>query len=199
MPVRLDYRLIERYIERGSRVLDLGCGSGELLEVLIREKDVDAIGIDVDPQAAQECVRRGVPHYHGDMMEGMSMFGENSFDVVVLSQTLQQTMEPATVLREMLRVGKKAVISFPNYGYWKVRLQLLLSGKKPVTSLLEHEWHSTPNIHMITIKDFLRSCREWGFQVSDAIYLTAGYSRLPASLANIMAAMAIFVLRNDTD
>jgi len=198
MPIRLDYRLIEKYIEPGSRVLDLGCGSGELLEVLIREKNVDGIGIDVDPDSAQECVRRGVPHYHGDMMEGMAMFSDNSFDVVVLSQTLQQTMDPAAVLREMLRVGEKAVISFPNYAYWKVRLKLLLTGKKPVTSLLSHKWHSTPNIHMITIKDFLRFCREWNFQVSDAIYLTAAYTRLPASLANLMAAMAIFVLRNDT-
>ena len=198
MPIRLDYRLIEKYIEPGSRVLDLGCGTGELLEELIREKDVDGTGIDIDREAAQECVQRGVPLYHGDMLEGMSMFSDNSFDCVVLSQTLQQAMKPAKVVREMMRVGKKAVISFPNYGYWRVRLNLLFRGRKPVTPLLNHPWHSTPNIHMLTIKDFLHFCRTSGYEVSDAIYLTEKYNTVPGFLANWFASMAIFVLKNDT-
>jgi len=194
MPVRLDYKLIERYIPEGARVLDLGCGDGALLEQLIQEKNVDGRGIDIDSRAVQACIGRGVPVYHGDMLEGMGMFGDNSFDCVVLGQTLQQTLEPAEVVRQMLRVGRTAIISFPNFGYFKLRLQLLFKGRMPTLGQHRCQWYDTSDIHLLTIKDFLKLCREWNFRIIDKIYLSPGYHRVPALGANLLASMAIFVL-----
>ena len=194
MPVRLDYELLERYVPEGARVLDLGCGDGALLEELIRKKGCEGCGIDIDPNAVQQCIGRGVPVYHGDMLEGMSMFDEGSFDCVVLSQTLQQTLRPASVVQEMLRVGNTAIISFPNFGYWKIRAQLLVRGRRPRTEALHHPWYETPNIHLLTIKDFVDFCRDWEFAIADRIYLSPRYRKLPGLAANLCASMAIFVL-----
>jgi methionine biosynthesis protein MetW len=194
MPVRLDYRMIEEYVPPGSQVLDLGCGDGALLEQLIADKGCRGCGIDMDLEAVQKCIARGVPVYHGDMLEGMAMFEDRRFDCVVLSQTLQQAVCPDRVLREMLRVGRRAVISFPNFGHWKVRLQLLFGGRMPITRVLPHKWYSTPNIHLLTIRDFFDLCAEQGLRVVDRTYLTPSYGRLPGVLANLFASMAIFVV-----
>jgi len=194
MPVRLDYRMIENYVEPGARVLDLGCGDGALLEDLIDRMGVDGCGIDADLKQVQKCISRGVPVYHGDMLEGMAMFEDGRFDCVVLSQTLQQTLKPHLVAREMLRVGRRAVISFPNFGHWKVRLQLLLRGRVPVTRVLPYKWYDTPNIHLLTVRDFLRLCGELHLEVIDRIFVTPNYRRLPGFLANLFASMAIFVV-----
>ncbi|GAH85907.1 unnamed protein product, partial [marine sediment metagenome] len=155
MPTRVDYEYIEAHVPDGTRVLDLGCGDGTLLEHLIREKHVDPFGIEIDERAVQGCISRNVPVYHGDMLEGMAMMADDSFDCIVLSQTLQQTLKPARVLEEMLRIGRKAIISFPNFGHWRVRLKLLLGGKMPVTHVLPYAWHDTPNVHLLTIRDFV--------------------------------------------
>ena len=194
MPVRLDYRMIENYVEPGARVLDLGCGDGALLEDLIDRMGVDGCGIDADLKQVQKCISRGVPVYHGDMLEGMAMFEDGRFDCVVLSQTLQQTLKPHLVVREMLRVGRRAVISFPNFGHWKVRLQLLLRGRIPVTRVHPYKWYDTPNIHLLTVRDFLRLCGELHLEVIDRIFVTPNYRRLPGFLANLLASMAIFVV-----
>ncbi|KPK65090.1 MAG: hypothetical protein AMK73_03925 [Planctomycetes bacterium SM23_32] len=194
MPVRLDYRLIEQDVASGARVLDLGCGDGQLLRELIDRKGVDGFGIDVDLAEVQKCIARGVPVYHGDMLEGMAMFEDGRFDCVILSQTLQQTVRPDRVVREMLRVGRRAIISFPNFGHWRVRLQLLLKGSMPVTRVLPYRWCETPNIHLLTIKDFFALCQELHLKVIDRMYLTPGYCRLPGLLANLLASMAIFVM-----
>jgi len=188
--------LIEEYVPEGARVLDIGCGDGSLLRELIEGKGVDGCGIDIDLQAAQECIARGVPVYHGDMLDGMEMFADNSFDCVILSQTLQQTLRPVRVVREMLRVGRKAIISFPNFAHWRVRLQLLLRGRMPLTHVLPHTWYDTPNIHLVTIRDFKRLCREENLKIVDSIYLTPRYSKLPGLIANLAAALAIFVLEH---
>jgi len=194
MPVRLDYRMIENYVEPGARVLDLGCGDGALLEDLIERMGVDGCGIDTDLKQVQKCIARGVPVYHGDMLEGMAMFDDGRFDCVVLSQTLQQTLKPHLVVREMLRVGRRAVISFPNFGHWKVRLQFLLRGRIPVTRVLPYKWYDTPNIHLLTVRDFLRLCGELHLEVIERIFVTPDYRRLPGFLANLLASMAIFVV-----
>ncbi len=194
MPVRLDYRMIEDYVEPGARVLDLGCGDGALLQDLIQGMGVEGCGIDTDLQQVQRCIARGVPVYHGDILEGMAMFEDGRFDCVVLSQTLQQTLKPYLVVREMLRVGRRAIISFPNFGHWKVRLQLLLCGRMPVTRVLPYKWHDTPNIHLLTVRDFLHVCRELNLKVIDRIFLTSRYRRLPGLSANLLASMAIFIV-----
>ncbi len=196
MPARLDYRMIEDHVEPGAEVLDLGCGDGELLHELIAQKGCRGCGVDVDLAAVQRCIARGVPVYHGDMQEGLAMFADGRFDCVILSQTLQQTVSPARVIREMLRVGRRAVISFPNFGHWRVRLQLLLKGRMPVTRVLPYKWYDTPNIHLLTVKDFLRLCEELGLRIVDRIYLTPGDRRVPAPLANMLAGVAIFVVES---
>jgi len=194
MPVRLDYQMIEEYVEPGSRVLDLGCGDGGLLEDLISAKGCQGCGIDADLAAVQKCIARGVPVYHGDMLEGMGMFEDGRFDCVVLSQTLQQAVEPERVVREMLRVGRRAIISFPNFGHWQVRLKLLLGGRMPVTRVLPYKWYDTPNIHLMTIRDFCDLCREHDLNVVDRICLSPRYWRVPCLLANLFASLAIFIV-----
>lgn len=194
MPIRLDHQLIEEYVAPGSKVLDLGCGDGTLLKDLAERKGVVGTGIDVDVSQVRKCIERGVAVYHGDMLEGMAMFPDGRFDCVILSQTLQQTMQPRRVLQEMMRVGRRAIISFPNFAHWTVRLHLLLKGTMPVTPALPYTWHDTPNIHLLTIKDFLQLCRELDLAVIDRMFLTAGFRRICGPLANLRASLAIFVV-----
>jgi len=194
MKMGLDYEFIEQHVDRGSRVLDLGCGDGVLLAQLIADLDVQGRGIDIDGGVVPACIERGVPVFHGDMLEGMSMFADGSFDCVILSRTLQQTVRPVDVICEMLRVGRRAIISVPNFGYWRVRLQLLLSGHMPVTRTLPYTWYDTPNIHMLTIADFRQSCTENGLRVIDSIFLNSRMRRLPAFMANLLACSAVFVV-----
>ncbi|MFN2155373.1 MAG: methionine biosynthesis protein MetW, partial [Anaerolineae bacterium] len=151
---RLDYALIEALVPPRSRVLDLGCGDGQLLADLAANKGCEGRGIEINDQSVLSCIQRGVAVYHGDMLEGMGYHRDGSFDVVILSQTLQQASDPVRVIVEMLRVGETAIISFPNFGYWEVRLQLLLRGRMPRNDLLPYEWHDTPNVHLCTETDF---------------------------------------------
>jgi len=197
MPVRIDYEYIEQHVPPEARVLDLGCGDGALLQKLIRYKGVNGCGIEIDEQAVRECIGRGVPVYHGDMLEGMAMFAPGSFECVILSQTLQQTLQPVRVVEEMLRVGRKAIISFPNFGHWTVRLQLLLRGRMPLTPMLPYPWHDTPNVHLLTIRDFLALCTERHLRVADRIFLSPAYRKVPSFLANVFAGMAVFVIEKD--
>ncbi|MCD6415531.1 MAG: methionine biosynthesis protein MetW [Planctomycetes bacterium] len=194
MGVRIDYEYIEAHIPQGARVLDLGCGDGALLQRLIRDKGVEARGIEINEQAVRECIRRGVPVYHGDMLEGMSMFRDGSFDCVILSQTLQQALNPAQVAREMLRVGRRSIISYPNFGHWRIRLQLLFGGRAPITKTLPYRWHDTPNLRVLTVKDFRRFCRENGMRIVNSRYFTPAYKPAPAFAANLFAATAVSVL-----
>lgn len=190
--LRLDYQLIEQWISAGAKVLDLGCGDGQLLEDLIRNKGVDGRGIDVSDEEVMKCIGRGVPVYHGDMIEGMSFYNDGHFDTVILSQTLQQTLDPRAVLREMLRVGKSAIVSFPNFAHWRVRLQLLLSGRMPRTRNLPHHWYNTPNVHLLTIRDWRDLCRREGYRIVQEIFLTANYVKIIPVIENWRAGIGIF-------
>ena len=179
----------------GARVLDLGCGDGQLLAELAQNKGCAGRGIEINEQAVLECIRRGVAVYHGDMVEGMGLYRDHAFDMVMLSQTLQQTTDPARVIREMLRVGGTAIISFPNFGYWQVRLQLLLKGRMPVTPLLPYTWYNTPNVHLCTVSDFRKFCETQSLERVQEIFLAPPAHRVGALFANGRAALAIMQIR----
>jgi methionine biosynthesis protein MetW len=190
--LRLDYELIESLVPDGAKVLDLGCGDGQLLSELIENKRCVVRGIEIDEQAALECIGRGVPVYQGDMLEGMSFYTDAQFDVTILSQTLQQTSRPPEVIREMLRVGRRAIISFPNFGYWRVRGQLLFSGRMPRNPLLPHHWYNTPNVHLCTVKDFREFCDRENLERVQEIFLSPSQRRIGSCCANWRAGLAIF-------
>jgi methionine biosynthesis protein MetW len=190
--LRLDYELIESLVPDGAKVLDLGCGDGELLAELIESKHCVGRGIEIDEQAVLQCVRRGVPVYHGDMLEGTTFYRDGQFDVVILSQTLQQAARPTDVIREMLRVGRRAIISFPNFGYWRVRLQLLLAGRMPRNPLLPYHWYNTPNVHLCTVKDFREFCDREKLAHVREIFLSPRQRRIGPWGANWRAGLAIF-------
>jgi methionine biosynthesis protein MetW len=177
-------------------VLDLGCGDGQLLADLIQQKGCQGRGIEIDEQAVVACVRRGVPVYHGDMLEGMGFYDANAFDVVILSQTLQQTRAPVRVIDEMLRVGETAIISFPNFGHWHVRLQLLLTGRMPQNALLPYDWFSTPNVHLCTVTDFRELCQAQNLERMRQIFVVLPNRQIGPLWANWRAGLAIFQVRH---
>lgn len=196
--LRRDLRLIAEMIERGARVLDIGCGDGALLAYLARDKDVDARGIELSQAGVNACVRHGLSVIQGDADRDLDAFPDAAFDVVVLSQTLQATRQPRHVLEELLRIGRRAIVSFPNFGFWRVRLSLLLRGRMPVTDLLHHTWYETPNIHFCTIRDFVGLCDEIGARIERSVTLDRHgepYQLSPrGSLANLLAEQSVFVL-----
>ena len=147
------------FIAAGSRVLDVGCGDGELLELLQRDKDVDGRGVEISQRGVNECVSRGLSVIQGDADSDLVFYPDKGFDFVILSQTLQATRNPRAVLEDLLRIGNRAIVSFPNFGHWSVRLSLLLRGRMPVTKDLPYSWYDTPNIHFCTIRDFVDAVR----------------------------------------
>ena len=189
---RSDFAVIAEIIQPGSRVLDLGCGSGELLEWLIHNKGVVARGVEISPAKARQAITRGVSVYQGDIEESLADYPDQAFDYVILSQTLQETARPLQVLREMLRVGKRAIVSFPNFGHWSMRLSMLFSGQAPRTRLFPYEWYESPNIHFLSVRDFERLAARYGFRVESRLFL-AGRNRL-IFLPNLRSQVAVFML-----
>jgi methionine biosynthesis protein MetW len=185
---RLDYELIESLVPEGAAVLDLGCGDGQLLEELIARRHARGSGVDISQAAVEACVARGLPVVHGD--------GDDSLDVVILSLSLQQLRRPRMVVREMARVGRLAIVSFPNFAHWSLRAQLAFRGRMPVSKDLPFQWWDTPNIHLCTIRDFRALCREEGLCIEREIALRA-LDRPPARLRrpNLTARIAIFSVR----
>ena len=196
--LRRDLRLIADMIGPGLRVLDIGCGDGALLAYLARAKAVDARGIELSQSGVNACVRHGLPVIQGDADRDLEAFPDGAFDVVVLSQTLQATREPRHVLEELLRIGKRAIVSFPNFGFWRIRLGLFFRGRMPVTELLHNHWYDTPNIHLCTIHDFVALCDELGARIERSQTLDRHgrpFALDPrGNLANLLAEQGVFVL-----
>ena len=156
--MKKEFKIISDLILKNSRVLDVGCGDGELMSFLYKNITKDVRGIEISKQNVQKCISKGLTAIEGDAEKELIQFPDSSFDIVILSQTLQAFLNPEKVLNELLRVGKKAIVTIPNFGHWKVRLNLLFKGTMPVTKSLPHQWHNTPNLHMCTIKDFSDFC-----------------------------------------
>ena len=163
--MRFDLHLIASWIEPGSKVLDLGCGEGSLLEHLIQEKQVKGSGIEQNESRVAKCIEKGLTVLQGDINQELEDYPDNSFDYVILSQTLQQVYAPDKLIRAMLRIGRMGIVSFPNFSHWRVRLQLLTTGFAPVTKQLPYQWYNTPNIRVITLKDFRKFAREVGYRI----------------------------------
>ena len=167
--IRYDLRLVASWIPRGAKVLGLGCGDGALLQYLKTQKQAQCTGIDIDESCVARCIQRGLTVLQGDISEEIKDYPDSAFDYVVLAQTLQQIYDPAPLIREILRVGKKSVVSFPNFSHWRVRLMLSLTGHAPVTPQLPYQWHDTPNIRVITLSDFRRYAKQVGFRILNEV------------------------------
>lgn len=189
---RPDFDVIGEIIQPGSRVLDLGCGEGELLAWLVENKRVLARGVEISAPQVRKAISRGVSVYQGDIEEGLADYPDKAFDYVILSQTLQETRAPLDVLTAMLRVGKQAVISFPNFGHWRVRASMLFSGQAPKTKLFPYDWYNSPNIHFLSINDFEDLCREQGLRI-ERRYFLAGPKRV-RMFPNLRGQTAVFLV-----
>jgi len=191
--LRTDLALIAQNVAAGSRVLDVGCGDGSLLAALRDDAGCDARGMEIDSANVAACVARGLSVIQGDADSDLAIYPDAAFDYAILSQTLQTTRRPDKVLDELLRIGRKAFVSFPNFAHWRVRLSLLLGGRMPVTRLLPVAWYETPNIHHLTIEDFRDHVRSRGLTVEQAWFLS-GDAQCSASAANFRAEHAIFLI-----
>jgi len=190
---RIDLRLICDLVKPGSSVLDLGCGDGDLMALLIRERRVTARGVEISEDGVYHCIARGLSVHHGDLDEGLEDYPDNAFDYVILSQTLQAVHKPKLALQEMLRVGRVGIVSFPNFAFWQSRLHLAIQGRMPKTNDLPYEWYNTPNIHLTTISDFLELCEAEGMEVADKLFLSG--KRRVKLIPNLRARMALFMVR----
>ncbi|KGO34251.1 methionine biosynthesis protein MetW [Desulfobulbus sp. Tol-SR] len=194
--MRFDLQVIASLIEPGSRVLDLGCGGGDLLAWLAAAKDVRGAGIEQDKDKAARCIARGLSVLHGDLNTEVEDYPDASFDYVILSQTLQQVYEPARLLRSLARIGKRVIVSFPNFSHWTIRLQLLWRGMAPKNDQLPYSWYDTPNIRVITLADFRRFARDVGYRIVREIAIDTASSsgKVVEFLANWRATYGIFII-----
>ena len=196
MENRFDYKVIIKEIEEGSKVLDLGCGSGELLSCLKKHKKIDARGIELKQDKVRQCIEHGLSVLHGDIDEGLKHYGDKSFDYVVFCETIQVVRNSLLVLEEALRVGKKVIVSFPNFGHYTIRFPYFFFGKMPKSSSLPYEWYNTPNIREVTIKDFRTLCRTHNIKIiKEADFLkNSGKSKKISFWPNLLASNSIFIM-----
>ena len=198
--MRFDLQIIASWIEPGSRVVDLGCGEGELLKHLIERKKVVGSGIEHNEDKVARCIEKGLSVLQGDINEEILDYPDDSFDYVILSQTLQQVYAPDMLIQEIMRIGKKGIVSFPNFSHWACRLQLLCTGFAPVTKQLPYQWYDTPNIRVITIKDFRKFIRDVGLKILKEVAINTHsqnrYGKIIHVLPNLRATYGIFMIGN---
>ena len=193
-----EFKIISTLIKKGSHVLDIGCSDGILMEYLRDEKKVNIRGIEISKSKVQNCIAKGLTVIEGNAEKDLKQFPDNSFDYVVLSQTLQAFLNPENVIKELLRIGKQAIVTIPNFGYWKIRLHLLLKGTMPVTRTLPEEWYNTPNIHLCTIKDFVFFSKNKEFKLSKSIAMRSNkvsyINNVNLNMKNLSANLGIFLI-----
>jgi len=195
---RFDHDIIVGLIPKGSRVLDLGCGNGDLLTKLKQRGVADIRGVEIDDRCIAACVRKGLTVFHGDIDEGLSDYDDASFDYVVLNQTLQVVHKPTLVIKEMLRVGDRAIVSFPNFGYFKIRWFVLTKGQMPKIDFLSCDWYDTPNIHLSTIRDFETYCEIQNIAIERLIGLrSCATGKTSQRFPNLLCQIGIFVIKSD--
>ncbi len=199
--IRYDLKIVSSWIPDGAKVLGLGCGKGELLEYLTLCKNADCTGIDRDETSVAACIEKGLTVLQGDINQEVLDYPDNAFDVVILAQTLQQIYEPAPLIRSMLRIGKKCIVSFPNFSHYRVRLMLFFTGHAPVTRQLPYQWHNTPNIRVITLKDFRQYAKQVGFEIlKEAAIQTDSETRsgkVVRFLPDLRATYGLFLIGKD--
>jgi methionine biosynthesis protein MetW len=193
-----EFKVIANLIEKDTRVLDVGCADGTLMKYLKDNKNIDVRGLEISKDKVQECILKGLTVIEGNAEKDLKQFPEKSFDYVVLSQTLQAFLNPEVVINELLRVGKKAIVTIPNFGYWKIRLHLLTKGTMPITKTLPDEWYNTPNLHMCTIKDFVYFVKSRNFKIFKSLALNdqnvSLISNTNLNIKNLFADLGIFLI-----
>ena len=196
--MKQEFKIIANNIENNTRELDVGCGDGVLIEYLKQEKNIDVRGLEISKDKVQTCISKGLTVIEGNAEIDLKQFPNNSFDYVVLSQTLQAFLNPEIVINELLRVGKRAIVTIPNFGFWKVRLHLLFKGTMPVTKALPDEWYNTPNLHMCTIKDFVKFSKTMNFKIFKSIALnnmnTTKIDKSNLFFKNLFSELGIFLI-----
>jgi len=198
--MKQEFKIICDLIEKNTRVLDVGCGDGILMEYLKYNKEIDIRGIEISKDNVQKCLSKGLTVIEGDAEKDLLQFPDSSFDFVILSQTLQAFLNPEIVIKELLRVGKKAIVTIPNFGFWKVRLHLLIKGTMPITKNLPDEWYNTPNLHMCTIKDFYNFCENRKIRLDKSLALhnekISSINKLNLNTKNLSAELGIFLIES---
>tara|TARA_B100001121_G_scaffold287258_1_gene284410 strand:+ start:1496 stop:2092 length:597 start_codon:yes stop_codon:yes gene_type:complete len=196
--MKKEFKIIAELVEKNSRVLDVGCGDGELMSFILQNISHDIRGIEISKSNVQKCISKGLTVIEGDAEKDLFQFPDSSYDFVILSQTLQAFLKPEQVLDELLRVGKKAIVTIPNFGHWKVRLNLLVKGTMPVTKTLPHKWYNTPNLHMCTIRDFFNFCNNKNIKFIKSLALrnekVLDISKGNLALENFFSDLGIFLI-----
>ena len=198
--MKQEFKIISDLIEKNTRVLDVGCGDGILMEYLKYNKEIDIRGIEISKDNVQKCLSKGLTVIEGDAEKDLLQFPDGSFDFVILGQTLQAFLNPEIVINELLRVGKKAIVTIPNFGFWKVRLHLLIKGTMPITKNLPDEWYNTLNLHMCTIKDFYNFCEDRKIKLDKSLALhnekISSINKFNLNIKNLSAELGIFSIEN---
>ena len=198
--MKKEFKVISELIEKKSKALDVGCGDGDLMKYLFENKTKDIRGLEISKESVQNCLSKGLRVIEGNAENDLMQFPNHSFEYVILSQTLQAFLNPEKVIKELLRVGKKAIVTIPNFGHWKVRLKLLINGTMPLTENLPYEWHNTPNLHMCTIKDFFIFCEKRDIKILRSLALNqekiSEISVKNLKYKNLMSDLGIFLIGN---